>query len=81
MVNLTEHKCAGNCSNHMEACYIEKKKQVELLQTEVARLNNKNSELNLENTRLQKIIDLMHEAEKQEAGRIQEIHSLIVESL
>ena len=33
--------CITDSTNHIESCYIDKKKQVELLQTEVARLNQK----------------------------------------
>ncbi|GAA5003497.1 hypothetical protein GCM10023206_07320 [Acinetobacter puyangensis] len=67
--------------DRIEACYIQKKKQVELLQTEVTRLNDKIMQLEDENARLQKIIALHHESAIQEAERVQEIHALFVENL
>lgn len=49
----------------IEACYTDKKKQVELLQVEVVRLNNKIMQLEVENTRLEKIIVLLTEPERE----------------
>ena len=59
---IPKQHCADKCDkqstlNHIESCYIGKKKQVELLQTEVARLNAVVERLKTENLAMQARID------------------------
>ena len=59
---IPKQHCADKCDkqstlNHIESCYIGKKKQVKLLQTEIARLNATIERLKTENLAMQARID------------------------
>ena len=62
---ISKQHCADKCDkqstlNHIESCYIGKKKQVELLQTEVARLNSIVERQKSEMVAMQVEIDLLN---------------------
>ena len=62
---IPKQHCADKCDkqstlNHIESCYIGKKKQVELLQTEVARLNSIVERQKSELVAMQVEIDLLN---------------------
>lgn len=67
----------NSSTDNMESCYIEKKQQVELLQTEVARLNHKCERQAAEMLAMQAEIDLLKAARETERAIEEEIDAVV----